>query len=85
MSARITVEVYSNPQALVVPHEAISNPGGVSYVRTYDPATERSASVPVVTGVQAPETGVSIRSGLAPGALVVLDECGLPPCDWCIM
>jgi multidrug efflux pump subunit AcrA (membrane-fusion protein) len=71
MSARITVEVYSNPQALVVPHEAISNAGGISYVRIYDPATERDASVPVVTGVST-ETGVEIRSGLTPGTLIVL-------------
>ena len=71
MSARITIEVYSNPQALVVPHEAISNIGGVSHVRVYDPATEKDASVPVVTGVST-ETGVEIRSGVAPGTLIVL-------------
>lgn len=71
MSARITVEVYSNPQALVVPHEAISNIGGTSYVRIYDPATERDVSVPVITGVST-ETGVEIRSGLKPETLIVL-------------
>jgi multidrug efflux pump subunit AcrA (membrane-fusion protein) len=71
MSARITVEVYSNPQALVVPHEAISNIGGVSHVQIYDPITEKDARVPVVTGVST-ETGVEIRSGLMPGTLIVL-------------
>ena len=71
MTANLSVLLYANPQAIVVPVEAVTqDQDGTLSVRVKKPTGE-IAGVPVQTGITTLE-GVEIRSGLNPGDQIVI-------------
>ena len=71
MSTHLSIEVYANAAAIVVPPDAVRGSTAAPVVQVRDPATGTVRDVPVAIG-ETTETGVEIRAGLAPGAVVVL-------------
>jgi HlyD family secretion protein len=71
MTANLSILLYSNPTAMVVPVEAVSqNPDGGASVRVKD-SSGAIAAVPVVLGITTLD-GVEIRSGLNAGDQIVI-------------
>jgi RND family efflux transporter MFP subunit len=70
MTANLSVLLYSNPQAIVVPVDAVIEDQNGTNVRVKKPTGE-IASVPVQVGITTLE-GVEIRSGLNPGDQIVV-------------
>lgn len=73
MSARMTVQLYSNPLALVVPPSAILNTETGSQIRILK--GKETALVPVSVGATFPQ-GIEIKSGLQVGDLVLDADLG---------
>lgn len=73
MSARVTVDVYSNPQALLVPPEAILNGGDRLAVIVMDGQHE---VVRTVTLGRTFPAGVEVTSGVGPGTVIQVSELG---------
>ena len=71
MSASLSIITHERDDAVVLPPQAVRNEGGVRVVRVREGA--RIVSRPITLGISTPE-GVEIRSGLAPGEVVVLRE-----------
>ncbi|SDN00090.1 RND family efflux transporter, MFP subunit [Methylobacterium phyllostachyos] len=71
MSARMRIEIASNPQALVVPIEAVRDPTTNPVVRVRDPATGEARLRQVRLGVTQ-QQGIEILSGLRDGDVVIL-------------
>lgn len=71
MSARMRIEIASNPQAIVVPIEAIRDPTSNPVVRVRDPATGELHLRQVRLGVTQ-QQGIEIPSGLRDGDVVIL-------------
>ena len=71
MSAKLRIVTYSNPQALLVPLEAVRQRGGTHWLRVLDPKTGEPEDREVTIG---PTTlrRVEIASGLEPGEAVVV-------------
>jgi multidrug efflux pump subunit AcrA (membrane-fusion protein) len=63
MSAELRVIVYRNPDALVIPHEAVAGDGDSWYVRRLEPATGRVSDVPITLGRSLPD-GLEVLEGL---------------------
>ena len=73
MSARMTVQLYSNPLALVVPPSAILNTETGSQIRILK--GNETALVPVSVGATFPQ-GIEIKSGLQVGDLILDADLG---------
>lgn len=71
MSARMTVIIYENDQALLVPPRAILSGASGNRVQVVA-ADGNSTEVPIVTGRSFAD-GIEILSGLTPGAEIVLE------------
>ena len=71
MSANLEVVVYDNPDALVVPIEAVEARGGRTWLRVVDGETGTESRVEVAAGLTTLD-GVEILSGLADGDEVAL-------------
>jgi multidrug efflux pump subunit AcrA (membrane-fusion protein) len=72
MSVNLSVKVYENQSAVVVPHAAVQKtPDGAS-LRIRDRATGAEVSAPVLVGETMPN-GLEIRSGVKPGEMLVVD------------
>jgi len=71
MSASLSIITYAREDAVVLPPQAVRDEGGMRVVRIREGA--RIVSRPITLGISTPE-GVEIRTGLAPGDVVVLRE-----------
>ena len=71
MSANLTIVTYDNPQALVVPQEALGNDGDRRTVRVRRGA--ETETIPVTLGISTPD-GIEIREGLKGGDIVQLGD-----------
>lgn len=71
MSARMRIEIASNPQAIVVPIEAVGDPTTNPVVRVRDPASGEHRPRQVRLGVTQ-QQGIEILSGLRDGDIVIL-------------
>ena len=71
MSARLTVVVYRNPKALLVPIDAVSRRGRSHRLRVLDPGTGKVVERKVEVG-HTTLRRVEVTAGLAPGERVVL-------------
>ena len=71
MSARIRIVTYSNPNALLVPIDAVRSRGGTHRLRVLDPATGRIEEREVGTGPTTRDS-VEIRAGLKAGETILL-------------
>lgn len=73
MSARLKIVIYSNPDALSVPLDAVQSSRGVYQVTVIDPATGETAIREVEIGPTA-RASVEIRKGLKAGETILLPE-----------
>jgi len=71
MSARLSIDVASNPQAIVVPIDAVRDAALAPHVVVRDPRSGETRSRDVVLGATRND-GVEVLSGLAVGEIVVL-------------
>jgi len=71
MSASLSIITHQREDAVVLPPQAVRNEAGARVVRVREGA--RIVSRPITLGISTPE-GVEIRTGLAPGDVVVLRE-----------
>ena len=71
MSASLAIITHEREDAVVLPPNAVRDEGGVRVVRVREGT--RVVSRPVTLGISTPE-GVEIRTGLAPGDVVVLRD-----------
>ncbi len=71
MSARIRIVTYDNPQALLVPIDAVRSRGGVHRLRVLDPVTGDAEEREVEIGPTTRDS-VEIRAGLKAGETVLL-------------
>jgi len=71
MSANLEVVVYHNPQAIMLPVDAVQRNGANAVVTVQDAATGELSEVVVETGVTTLDS-VEILKGLTPGMAVVL-------------
>lgn len=71
MSANLSIVVYENPAAIVLPPSAIRLEEGAPAVRLRD-GGGRVRTVPVTLGITTPD-GVEVRGGLSPGDVVVME------------
>ncbi|WP_096704809.1 HlyD family efflux transporter periplasmic adaptor subunit [Magnetospirillum sp. 15-1] len=72
MSAALSIIMYENAAAIVVPTAAIHQGGSGAFALVRDHSSGRDRSVAVVTG-RSTEDGVEILEGLAAGDAVVID------------
>jgi multidrug efflux pump subunit AcrA (membrane-fusion protein) len=73
MSVNLSINVYDNPSAVVVPHQAVQKtPAGVS-MRIVDSGTGAETVTPVTIGETTPN-GLEIRDGVKPGDMMVIDS-----------
>jgi len=70
MSAHVSIQLYQDRKALVLPAEAIEGGSPNATVKVTDGASGKVRTIPVVLGHVSPE-GVQIVSGLKPGDTVV--------------
>lgn len=73
MTANLRIVVYENPEALLVPIDAVKRVGGERVVQVIDPDTGQTRNAAVTTGLTTLDS-VEITSGLSPG-----DQIALPP------
>jgi hypothetical protein len=71
MTARLTIETYSNEQAIVVPIGAVQNTAAGPIVMTLDASTGRSQRVAVTLG-STMQDGVEIKTGLKAGDQILV-------------
>jgi PAS domain S-box-containing protein len=71
MTANMQVEVYSNPEAMMVPIDAVSSTPQGHFVRLKDPKKEKIKRIKVKPGITTMSM-VEIKTGLQPGDKVVL-------------
>lgn len=71
MSARLSIDVASDPQAIVVPIDAIREAAQAPHVVVRDPRSGETRSRDVVLGATR-DDGVEVLSGLAAGEIIVL-------------
>jgi multidrug efflux pump subunit AcrA (membrane-fusion protein) len=71
MTAHLRIVVYENPEALMVPINAVERSGGRKVLRVRDPNTGETKKVEVDTGLTTLDS-VEITSGLVPGDHVVI-------------
>jgi PAS domain S-box-containing protein len=70
MSANLSIVVYENPAAIILPPSAIRLEDGAPAVRLRDGG--RIRTVPVTLGITTPD-GVEVRTGLSPGDVVAME------------
>ena len=73
MSARIRIVTYRNPEALLVPIDAVRSRGGAHRVRVVDPDTGEAEEREVEIGPTTRDS-VEIRAGLRAGETVVVPQ-----------
>lgn len=73
MSAYVTIIVHSNPEALLVPIEAVQESGAETWVRVLDPDTATVERRTVKLGLTTLDS-VEVAAGLAAGEEIVLPE-----------
>ncbi|WP_375455517.1 HlyD family efflux transporter periplasmic adaptor subunit [uncultured Methylobacterium sp.] len=71
MSATLSIVVYDNPAAIVLPVAAVRTEGEASVVSALRDG--RDVTVPVKLGISTPE-GIEVREGLNPGDVVRIDK-----------
>lgn len=71
MSARLTIATYSNPNALLVPQDAVFLQTGTPTVHKLDPNSHQPRDVTVVLGPST-QDGVEVKEGLSEGDVISL-------------
>ncbi|MBL4692877.1 MAG: HlyD family efflux transporter periplasmic adaptor subunit [Magnetovibrio sp.] len=72
MSANLTIIIYENAQAVVVPVGAVHTGPGGNFAMIVDPKTHKQTNVPVIIG-RSTEGGVEVLAGLKSGDSIVVE------------